>query len=146
MENYGCNLEKLDKYFGWKDSERNIREILLKRDLENNEVLHISIKSKYRILDILDTYINGLPRDVNNIIYSFLSTVRELNYTILLPENYPFKPPIWVLKNYIENGKSIIYKGVDPNELYCGGDYSPSMHIDREILIYVSRLKWFNQE
>jgi len=142
----GGNLRKLHKYFGIEDTERNIREISLERDQGYGNVFHLKIRSKYCDYNVTDTYINGIPRDMNNVIYSYLNTVRELNYMIHLPRNYPFDEPKWVLKKYSENGKSVHYDGEDPNALYCGRDYSVSMHLDVEILIFVSSLKWFIQE
>lgn len=142
----GGSLRKLHKHYGIKDTERNIREIALKRDVDYGRVFHLMIKSKYRDYDVLETYIRGLPKEINNIIYSYLFTVRELNYMIRLPINYPFDEPKWVLKKYSENEQSMPYHYNDPNALYCGQDFSASIHLDREILLYVSTLSWFNQE
>jgi len=142
----GGSLRKLHKYFDLKNTQRNIREISLKRDSEYGRIFHLKIKSKHRDYDVLETYIDGLPRDINNVIYSYLYTVRELNYMIRLPINYPHEEPKWVLKNYSENGKSKPYYEADPNALYCGRDYSPAMRVDSEILLYVSALSWFNLE
>lgn len=146
LKSDGCNTKKLDKYFGWKDTERNIRKISLTRDTDYKRCLHLTIKSKHRDYDVLETYLDRLPRDMNNIIYSYLFTVRELKYIINIPINYPFDEPKWVLKKYSENGQSKPYYEPDPNALYCGQDHSPSMHIDREILLYCSLISWFNQE
>jgi hypothetical protein len=146
LKDDGCDLENLDKYFGWKDTERNIRNISIKRDYEHPRCLHLTIKSKHRDYDVLETYLDRLPRDMNNIIYSYLFTVRELGYIINIPMNYPFEEPKWVLKMYSENGKQKPHYEPDPNALYCGQDHSPSMHIDREILLYCSMISWFNQE
>ena len=142
----GGSMRKLHKYFDIKNTQRNIREISLKQHSEYGQIFYLKIKSKHRDYDVLETYINGLPRDMNNIIYSYLFTVRELNYIIRLPINYPFDEPKWVLKKYSENGKLVPHYEPDPNALYCGQDHSPSMHLDLEILIYVSSLSWFNKE
>jgi hypothetical protein len=142
----GCDLNKLDKYFGWKDTERNIRNMSFVRDDHHPRCLHLTIQSKHREYDVLETYMNGIPRELNNIIYSYLFTVRELKYIINIPINYPFEEPKWVLKMYSENGKSRPYYEPDPNALYCGQDHSPSMHIDREILLYCTMISWFNRE
>jgi len=142
----GGSLRKLHKYFGIQDTERNIRGISIRPDSEYVNIIYLKIKSKSRDYDVLETYIDGLPRDINNVIYSYLFTVRELNYMIRLPINYPFEEPKWVFKKYSENGKSVPHYEPDPNALYCGQDHSPSMHIDLEILLYVSSLSWFNKE
>jgi hypothetical protein len=144
LERSGCDVSQMHEYFGYKNTDNHIRTIMLQRDDERINRLILTITSKRRECDVLESYIEGLPRDVNNYIYSFLAKTHKRTLHIDLPEFYPMGPATWTLVENSLNGQQKQNTDMDPNELYCGGDYSPSVIFDKEILIYVSRLKWFN--
>jgi hypothetical protein len=111
-------------------------------DKENNRRYTLLIESHKRTASPLETYINGLPRDVNNYIHSFLVDVRRMTHVINFPLTYPFEQPTWTLHEYTVNGLSKKADEEKKDKLFCGNDWSPSLKIDKEILTYVSGLNW----
>jgi len=146
MKENGCDISKMHEYFGYKNTQNNIRSIKLKRDQNVMSRFYLTIKSKKRDYQPVETYIKNLPGDVNNLIYSYLHTVKKLKFTIQIPHHYPYDEPKWSLTRYTENGVEKRNYDFEPNYLYCGGDYLPSMFFDKEILIYVTKLDWFNED
>ena len=142
----GCNFQKLHEYFGYRDTETHIRKISLKRDPYLANIFTLIITQKKREISPLQTYMDALPRDVNNLIYSYLHTNREIKYIIELPANFPFHPINWTLLSFEENGVLKSHDGNDPNNMYCGSDFSPAMTVDAQILLYLSSISWFHDE
>ena len=138
----GCNKEKMHEYFGFTNTSNNIRKIRLVMDQENNKRCTLYIESHKRTASPLETYINGLPRDVNNYIHSFLVDIRRMTHVINFPQDYPFESPKWTLQEYTVNGLSKKEDEEKKETMFCGADWSPSLKIDKEILTYVSGLEW----
>ena len=111
-------------------------------DQENNKRCTLYIESHKRTASPLETYINGLPRDVNNYIHSFLVDIRRMTHVINFPQDYPFESPKWTLQEYTVNGLSKKEDEEKKETMFCGADWSPSLKIDKEILTYVSGLEW----
>jgi hypothetical protein len=135
----------MHEYFGYKNTENNIRTISLKRDPYISNCFILTIRQKKRDIHPLNTYIRELPRDMNNLIYSYLVLDRCLKFSIEVPYDYPFRELSWTLLKYIENGvsKPDIYN-IIPNDIYCGRDFSPAIQIESQILIYLSLMPWFH--
>lgn len=144
LRSSGCDFKKLHEYFGYKDSEHHVRKISMSRDPSIANVFTLTIKQNKRDVTPLQTYMDGLPRDVNNVIYSYLSTNREIKYVIELPSDFPFQPMKWSLISFVENGVSKTDDGINPNDMYCGKDFSPAMSFDLEILLHLSRIPWLH--
>lgn len=142
----GCDFKKLHEYFGYKDTENHIRNISLKRDPSIANVFTLTITQKKCGVSPLQTYIDQIPRDVNNVIYSYLATNREIKYLIELPAEFPFEPIKWSLLSFVENGISKTDEGINPNDMYCGKDFSPVMTFDSQILLHLSRIPWFHDK
>jgi len=140
----GCNISNMQDYFGYKNEPNCRRKIQVKRSDENIRNLTLTIKINRRECDVLESYIKELPGDVNNYIYEFLAVNRKVVFRINLSDSFPFDRSNWTLLENKKNRNSLEYTDFDPNELYCLDSYSPAMLIDKEILIYVSRLDWFN--
>jgi hypothetical protein len=102
----------------------------------------LRIESHKRDASPLETYIDGLPRDINNCIHSYLVDIRKMIHLIEFPLSYPFNPPTWTLQEYTVNGLSKKADEEKKEKLFCGADWSPSLKIDKEILTYVSTLEW----
>jgi ubiquitin-protein ligase len=137
-----CDTDLLHEYFGFTNNVNNIRKISLNMDQENNRQYMFNIESYRREASPLETYISGLPRDVNNYIHSFLVDIRKMKHLISFPLSYPFDPPTWTLQEYIVNGISKKDEEEKKEGLFCGGDWSPSLKIDKEILSYIAGLEW----
>jgi hypothetical protein len=142
----GCDISKMHECFGYKNTDKHpLRTICLERDQEFRTKMKLTITCVSKDYDILDTHINGLPKEMNYIVNSYLSTNRVLVYAMELPQDYPFQTVKWTLLSYTEDGLERPFVGPDPNELYCGNDSTPSMLFDSDILMYVSSLRWFNE-
>lgn len=143
IQRSGCDIEKMHEYFCIPNTPTDRRTIILVRDEEDNMKMHLTIKRTIRECTPFESYIKQLPRDVNNYIYEFLADNRCIQYTLTFPPYYPFNEVTWKLESYIVNRKNTRYTGFDPNTMYCGGDQSPCMLFETEILLYVSKLDWF---
>jgi len=144
LKSSGCDFNKMHEYFGYMDNKDNIRRISLTRDTGLANVFKLTITQKKHAIDPLQTYINELPRDMNNEIYSYLVAKRELKYVLEIPSDFPFTPIKWSLVSFEENGVLKSYSETDPNEIYCGLDFSPAMSLDAQILIHLSRISWLH--
>ena len=97
----------------------------------NNDVYNLRCKfSKKK-----ECYIKlELPFEVNCIVLSYLHEYSYGLYQINIPDDYPFKPPIWILLN--SNDK--IYKKA---EIYQNAQYrhswEPSISVEKDILYMI---------
>jgi hypothetical protein len=140
----GCDFNNMHEYFGFKDTKDNIRKISLTRAPGLANVFKLTITQKKCALNPLQTYISQLPRDMNNYIYSYVATTRKLIYILEVPSDFPFSPLIWSLESFKENGDLKSHSESDPNEMYCGSDFSPAMSLETQILMHLSRVKWLH--
>lgn len=136
-----CNsfyMKKLEKYFGIPDTDYLKRSISLKRT--SNFKYKLIIK-QMAVHNPLKTYIKGLPREINNEIYSYLWQPNLIvRISIAIPHDYPFAYPIWEVKKYMKNGKKQDAYEETQNAMCLMKSTSPTMTIDKEILVYVSNL------
>jgi len=144
LKRSGCDFNKMNEYYGYKDTENHIRKISLMRDPTLANVFKLTITQKKRELNPLQTYIDNLPRDMNNVIYSYLYVKRELNYLIEIPNDFPFRPLLWSIVSFKENDVSKYEDIINPNEMYCGNDFSPAMTLESQILLHLSGIPWFH--
>ena len=142
LRHIGCDKNNMHEYFGFTNTSNNIRKISLVMDKENNTRYILRIESHKRTASPLETYIDGLPRDVNNYIHSFLVDIRRMTHVIEFPLSYPFEQPLWTLQEYTVNGISKKEDEDKKETLFCGRDWSPALKIDKEILLSVSKLEW----
>jgi hypothetical protein len=132
------DLNKMEIYFGILNTDYSKYSI----SLERNGRFHYEMTfKKLNVYDPLITYIQGLPRDINNVIYSYVS---ETNFIIKmqieLPHNYPFNFPLWTVVKYIKDGKPQDLNEETQKARCLLKNSSPSMMIDKEILYYISNL------
>lgn len=133
LRNIGCHLDKMHEYYNLENTPNKVQTICLERDDENIRKFTLSVTKQTREYDLFCNNIIDLPRDVNNHIYSFLFESKQAKYSIELPTDYPFNPPIWITLDYKENG--VKTHKPDP-KIFCGGDWSPALKLDIEILIH----------
>lgn len=135
-----CNvayMKKLEKYFGIEDTDYLKHTVSLKRT--SNFKYKLIIK-QLTVYNPLKTYIKELPRDINNLIYSYLWRPNLImRITIALPSDYPFACPNWEVMKYMKNGKKQDTYEETLNARCIMKSTSPSMTIDKEILAYVTK-------
>jgi hypothetical protein len=100
-----------------------------------DEVSYDLTIKKLNVYSPLTTYIRELPRDMNNLIYSFLSEPDNfvVKISIRLPPKYPFEQSQWQVKSWV--GRRTIPDPVCKVDLW-----SPSMTLDLEVIYFVSQL------
>lgn len=82
------DMNKMETYFGILDTDYSNHSISLVRC--GRFRYNLSIK-KLNIYNPLSTYIQELPRDINNVIYSYLSDTNFImKINIRIPRVYPF--------------------------------------------------------
>jgi len=145
---YIYGFKDIAKFYGYQNSDTVIRKISLEPCEIKNNHFKLKIKSKKRDYDLIYNNIIELPRDVNNVIYSFLLDVREINWKIEFPINYPFENSVWKLTSHISNGKDISsvtsFSEKQKIEILQCGSLSVVQFIEKEILLYLITLDWFN--
>jgi hypothetical protein len=140
LNHYYGDMTKMHEYFNIKNTKNHIRKISLERDGDSLCQCVLTIESRKRDYDLLKNNIIELPRDMNNEIYDYLYSHHKIKYTITLPPEYPFVESVWNLIEYQENGKK---RPTEELMLFCNGNWSPAMSIDKEILTFISTLEWF---
>jgi len=132
------DINKMETYFGIPDTDISTHSISLKRKGRFHYGLIIK---KLNIYDPIAIYIRGLPRDMNNLIYSYL---QETNFVIkirmCLPRNYPFDFTRWTVTEYVKDGTSQNVREETKKARCLSKNLSPTMMLDKEILCYVSDL------
>ena len=132
------HMKKLEKYFGIEDTDYAKHSISLKRTSNFRYKLIIKKRTVY---NPLKTYINGLPRDINNLIYSYLwQSNLIMRISIALPHDYPFACPNWEILKYMKNGKKQDVREETKNVMCVMESTSPSMTLDKEILAYAVKV------
>lgn len=130
------DMDRMEEYFGIESTDYVKKSISLKR---TGRFSYFATIKKTNIYNPLHTYINGLPRDVNNVIYSYLW---EPNFTIdirmYLPPVYPFRRTKWTILNYVKDGKKMDNNKETQNVMCLLSDMSPSISLDKEIIAYLS--------
>jgi len=84
-----------------------------------------------------------LPFELNCIILSYLYEDNFGEYQIIVPNDYPFKPPIWVLINTNETNK-INKSKYKKAEMYQNAQYrhswEPSISFEKDILYMIQAI------
>jgi hypothetical protein len=131
-------MNKLEEYFGITDTDYVRHSITLERTGLFDYILNIIKVNKY---DPLAIYIDGLPRDINNIIYSYLSVPNVIiKAHIMIERGYPFVIPIWKILRFVKDGKRQDVDEETANINCIMKDTSPSMTIEKEVLYYVTKV------
>ena len=140
----GCDFSKMDEFFGYKNTENHIRKITFTRDPHITNCFVLTITQYKRECEPTQMYMKELPRELNNIIYSYVSVNRVISYALEVPSDFPFRPIIWSLISFKENGIKMPNYDANPNNMYCGQDFSPAMSVDSQILLYLSSIEWLH--
>jgi len=130
------DMNKMERYFGIIDTDYSTHSVVFQRNGRFHYDLAIK---KLNVYDPVATYIRGLPRDINNLIYSYL---RDTNFIIKirvrLPRNYPFDSSVWTVTYYIKDGTPQNMREETQKVRCLLKNSLPSMMIDKEILYFVS--------
>jgi hypothetical protein len=92
-----------------------------------NIICKFSEKNKYH-----EIYIKlEVPIEINCLILSYLCENKFGEYQIIIPNDYPFKPPIWILihSNDIKYKKAEMYQNAQYRK-----SWEPSISFEKDIL------------
>ena len=83
-----------------------------------------------------------LPIEVNCIVLSYLHQYSFGEYQIIVPDDYPFKPPFWVLINSDTNENQILkYKKAEMiHNTQYRNSWEPSISFEKDILYMIELL------
>lgn len=85
-----------------------------------------------------------LPFELNCLILSYLYYYSYGEYKIIVPNDYPFKPPLWVLIDTNEPYKPNIYNKYKKAEIYHNIEYrnswETSISFEKDILYMIEQL------
>ena len=125
LEQFKTNLNEMsiDQYFQISNTK-----IILKQ-IQFNELI---LNYKYKIFQLVN--INNLPIELNMNILSYVHEYSFATYKVKIPDDYPFKPPVWSLENVKTN---IIW-----NHLFAAHfqnhrymmSWSPSLSLEKDVL------------
>jgi hypothetical protein len=138
------NNSNLKEYFGIIDTPQRIVNI---NATHNNEavICTVSFKEVNKMINI-----RCLPMDIICKISSYLNCYLTIKTKIIYPQDYPFEPPQWSLvcvKHNIEsrmNLKEYYEYLVETHNNKYSIDWSPAIHIDIDILDFISKINHFD--
>lgn len=117
-------------------------QVPMKIKINHENLLHIMCNFSQK----KECYVKlDLPFEVNCIVLSYLYENSFGEYCIITPDDYPFKPPVWLLMNSSDSNDSKIYKKA---EIFHNARYrhswEPSISFEKDIL-YMIECIYLNQ-
>jgi hypothetical protein len=138
------NNSNLKEYFGIIDTPQRVLNI---NATHNNDgiIFTICFKEVNKMINI-----RCLPMDIICKISSYLNCYLTIKTKIVYPQDYPFDPPQWSLvcvKHNIEsrmNLKEYYEYLIETHNNKYTIDWSPAIHIDIDILDFISKINHFD--
>ena len=89
-----------------------------------------------------DIYVKlELPFEVNCLVLSYLYKYSFGEYQIIVPNDYPFKPPFWVLINTNDQNEKSKYKKAEMiHNTQYRNSWEPSISFEKDILYMIELL------
>jgi hypothetical protein len=89
-----------------------------------------------------EIYINlELPIEINCIVLSYLHQTTFGEYQIIVPDDYPFKPPFWILINTNDQNEKSKYKKAEMiHNTQYRNSWEPSISFEKDILYMIEIL------
>jgi len=114
---------------------RDYFQVPMKIEVETEDVMNITCTFKTNICDFFAKL--ELPFEVNCIVLSYLYQPSYAKFQIIVPNDYPFKPPFWVLihsdkKNEEKYKKAEMYQNVRYRN-----SWEPSISFEKDILYMI---------
>jgi hypothetical protein len=138
------NDTNLKDYYGIVDTpERSVNVDAVQKNTET--IFTISFKESIPMINI-----RCLPMDVICNIASYLNCYLTIKTKIVYPQDYPFSPPQWSLAcvqhNIVSrlNLKEYYEYLVETHNNQYQVDWSPSIHVDKDILDFIRRINHFD--
>jgi hypothetical protein len=93
-------------------------------------------------------YFHMLPPEINNLIDSFMNDYIIINITMVLPLEFPFIAPLWILTNIDTNKIREPINNYFIDKILCHNkeDVTPAYTLNKNILHFVSTIKFNGNE
>lgn len=110
-------------------------QVPMKIQVETEDVLNITCRFKFNE----EMYIKlELPFEVNCIVLSYLYQPCFAKFQIIIPNDYPFKPPVWIL---IHSSNEEKYKKAEMHQnVRYRNSWEPSISFEKDILYMIELL------
>jgi hypothetical protein len=109
-------------------------QVPMKITIQHEDVLNVTCKFSEK----KEIYVKlELPFEVNCIILNYLYEHSYGEYQIIIPNDYPFKPPIWVL---INSNKNKYKKAETYQNAYYRDGWMPCISVEKDILYMIEAL------
>ena len=111
-------------------------QVPIKIQVETEDVLNITCTFKFNEENFVKL---ELPFEVNCIVLSYLYQYSFGEYQIIVPDDYPFKPPFWVLIQ--TNDTTSKYKKAEMiHNMQYRNSWEPSISFEKDILYMIELL------
>ena len=112
-------------------------QVPIKITINHNDLLNIICKFKFSIEIFVKL---ELPFEVNCIVLSYLHEPFYAEFKIVVPDDYPFKPPVWILMN-ADKKKYNNYKNAEINQnVRYRNSWEPSISFEKDILYMIESI------
>jgi hypothetical protein len=116
-------------------------QVPMKITINHPDIMNITCKFEFST----EVFVKlELPFEVNCIVLSYLHEPTYAQFQIIIPDDYPFKPPVWILihadkKNYNNYKKTEIFQNVRYRN-----SWEPSISFEKDILYMIESI-YLNQ-
>ena len=109
-------------------------QVPMKITINHPDILNITCKFEFSVEIFVKL---ELPFEVNCIVLSYLHEPSYAEFQIVVPNDYPFKPPVWLLMNADKKKyKNYIKAGTYQNVRYRNS-WEPSISFEKDILYMI---------
>ena len=131
----------IQEYFNIPITNENSFKVDIKNIGNNKIELEIGYSFKHD-----GYYFEVLPPEINNLIDGYMTDYVKINITIVIPQEYPFRSPLWIVTNIDTNRvkESITNNFIDKIMCHNKEYYSPATLISKTILQFISSVKSLN--
>jgi hypothetical protein len=131
----------IQEYFNIPITNENSFKVDIKNIINNKIELEIGYAFKHD-----GYYFEDLPPEINNLIDGYMTDSVKINITIVIPDEYPYRAPLWIVTNIDRNRvkESITTNFIDKIMCHNKEYYSPATLISKTILQFISSVKSLN--
>ena len=116
----------------------NYFQVPMKIQVETEDILNITCTFK---ITTCDNYVKlELPFEVNCIVLSYLHQPAYAKFQIIIPNDYPFKPPVWILIHSDKKNEETYKKAEIHQNIRYRNSWEPSISFEKDILYMIELL------
>ena len=125
----------IQEYFNIPITNENTFKVDIKNIINNKIELEIGYAFKHD-----GYYFEYLPPEINNLIDGYMTDYVKINITIVIPQEYPFRSPLWIVTNIDTNRvkESITNNFIDKIMCHNKEYYSPATMLGKTILQFIT--------